>query len=199
MQFSRLSGIRYPSGDIITHPYHGGTDTILDTKGKVKQEYWEAKKRGIEVDLGLDRFHGDLQVMKSAMEQGFLPDYISTDQSMVNIDSICFDLPTTVSKVLWAGMSLTEALARCTVSPAAKMGKQDDIGSMKVGASADIALFELDTGGGHEFTDFFGNTVTAEQRLIPCMTIRRGKILKPVSRSTETLDCLRRGNPWTRE
>lgn len=43
-------------GDIITHPYHGGERTILDEKGRVRPEFWEAKQRGIEVDVGLDRF-----------------------------------------------------------------------------------------------------------------------------------------------
>lgn len=43
-------------GDIITHPYHGAERTILDEKGRVRPEFWEAKQRGIEVDVRLDRF-----------------------------------------------------------------------------------------------------------------------------------------------
>ena len=182
-------------GDIITHPYHGGQKTILDEKGQVRQEYWEARKRGIEVDLGLDRFHGDLDIMKRALDQGFYPDYISSDLAMVNLYSITFDLPTTVSKVIAAGLPLTAALARCTYSPALKMGKEKEIGSIREGAPADIAVFQMATGD-HVFEDFFNHKMNAKERLVPFMTIRNGEILEPVTRVTETLDCLNRGNPW---
>ena len=183
-------------GDIITHPYHGGEGPILDDNGRVKPEYWEARKRGIEVDLGLDRFHCDLDIMKRAMEQGFLPDYIGTDLAMTNINSIVFDLPTTVSKVMAGGMSLTDALSRCTAAPAAKIGKADELGCIREGRVADVALFEIGTEG-YTFEDFFGNTIQGKERLIPRMTIRKGEILQPVTRTTEVLDVFNRGNPWT--
>ena len=107
-------------GDIITHPYHGGASTILDDDGRIRPEYWEARRRGIEVDLGLDRFHGDLAIMRAAFEQGFLPDYISTDLAATNLNSIVFDLPTTIAKVVACGMPLADAIARSTIGP----GKQ---------------------------------------------------------------------------
>ena len=93
-------------GDIITHPYHGGKKTILDERGQVRPEFWEAKQRGIEVDVGLDRFHGNLAVAKSALEQGFSPDYISTDLATPNPHHIVYDLPTTVSKFVALGLPL---------------------------------------------------------------------------------------------
>ncbi len=182
-------------GDIITHPYHGGQKTILDESGRVRQEYWEARQRGIEVDLGLDRFHGDLDIMKRALEQGFHPDYISSDLAMVNLHSITFDLPTTVSKVVATGLSLTEALARCTYAPALKMGREKEIGCIREGAPADIAIFDMETDD-HIFEDFFNHKIKAKERLLPFMTIRKGEILEPVTRITQTLDCLNRGNPW---
>ena len=180
---------------MITHPYHGGEGPILDDNGRVKPEYWEARKRGIEVDLGLDRFHCDLDIMKRAMEQDFLPDYIGTDLAMTNINSIVFDLPTTVSKVMAAGMSLTEALSRCTIAPAVKIGKADELGRIEEGRVADVALFEIGTDG-YTFEDFFGNAIQGKEKLIPRMTIRKGEILKPVTRTTEVLDVFNRGNPW---
>ena len=184
-------------GDIITHPYHGGQNTILDENDQVREEYWEARKRGIEVDLGLDRFHGDLNIMKKALEQGFYPDYISSDLAMVNLYSITFDLPTTVSKVVASGLSLTEALTKCTYAPAMKMGREKEMGCIRERAPADIAIFEIGTDD-HMFEDFFDHKIRAKERLLPFMTIRNGEILDPVTRITETLDCLKRGNPWGR-
>ena len=183
-------------GDIITHPYHGGEKTILDEKGQVRSEYREARQRGIEVDLGLDRFHGDLGIMKLALEQEFEPDYISSDLAMTNLHSITFDLPTTVSKVVASGLSLTEALAKCTYAPAAKMGRQKEIGCIRKGGLADIGIFALVTDD-YTYEDFFNNKLRAKERIVPFMTIRKGEILQPLTRTTETLDCLNRGNPWS--
>jgi dihydroorotase len=183
-------------GDSITHPYHGGKKTILDERGRVRSEYWEARKRGIEVDLGLDRFHGDLDIMKRALEQGFQPDYISSDLATTNLHSITYDLPTTVSKVIASGLSLTEASAKCTYAPAAKMGREKEIGCIRKGAPADIAIFDVRTDD-HVFEDFFSHKVKAKERIVPFMTIRKGEILEPLKRITETLDSLNQGHPWS--
>ena len=182
-------------GDIITHPYHGGEKTILDEKGQVRPEYWEARQRGIEVDLGLDRFHGDLNIMKRALEQGFQPDYISSDLAMTNLHSITFDLPTTVSKVVASGLSLAEALAKCTHAPAVKMGRGKEIGCIQEGGLADIGIFAVVTDD-YTFEDFFGNRLKAKERIAPFMTIRKGEVLEPLTRTTEILDSLNRGCPW---
>jgi dihydroorotase len=182
-------------GDIITHPYHGGEKTLLNDRNEIRPEYWEVRRRGIEVDLGLDRFHGDLNVMRIALEQGFEPDFISSDLAMTNLHSITFDLPTTVSKVIAAGLPLPDALAKCTLGPACKLGREDEIGDLREGALADVAIFEV-AKDDHVFDDFFGNRLPARERLIPHLTIRQGEILEPVTRTTETLDCLRRTNPW---
>jgi dihydroorotase len=182
-------------GDIITHPYHGGAKTILDEKGRVRPEYWEAKKRGIEVDLGLDRFHCDLTIMQQAVELGFHPDYISTDLAMTNLRSIVYDLPTTVSKVIASGISMTEALTKCTYAPALKMGKEQEIGLIREGAPADIAIFDIKTDD-HAFEDYFGHVIRGRERLVPFMTMRKGEILQKNDRTTEVLDVFNRGNPW---
>lgn len=179
-------------GDIITHPFHGGNGTILNNKGKIRQIYWEAKNRGIEVDLGLDRFHGDLNIMKAALEQGFIPDYISTDLAMPNLHHIVFDLPTTVSKFLAFGMPLEEILARCTFAPAKKIKKADQIGLLQKGLDADIAIFDK-VFDDFTFEDYFGNVIQAKERILPYMTLSKGQILKPNQRTTDTLNCVFKG------
>jgi dihydroorotase len=183
-------------GDVITHPYHGGKETILDEKGQVRSEFWEAKQRGIEVDVGLDRFHGNLAVMKSALEQGFFPHYISTDLAMPNLHHIVYDLPTTVSKFVALGLPLVEALAKCTYAPAVKMGKENEIGCIREGSVADIAIFDVVTED-YVFEDFFDNKIKAKERILPFMTIRKGEVLEPNTRITETLDCVFKDKaPW---
>jgi dihydroorotase len=179
-------------GDIITHIYHGGNETILDARGKIRPEFLEARRRGIEFDVGLDRFHGDLTVMRKAIEQDFLPNYISTDLAMPNLNHITYDLPTTVSKFIALGLPLTEALERCTYAPAYRMGREREIGVLSSGSIADVAIFEL-ASEGWVFEDFFGNTMEGYLRLKPVMTIRKGEILQAFPRKTETLDCIFKG------
>jgi len=133
--------------------------------------------------------------MKLALEQGFQPDYISSDLAMTNLHSITFDLPTTVSKIVASGLSLAEALTKCTYAPAAKMGREKEIGCIQKGGLADIAIFDMPTDD-YTFEDFFNNKLKAKERIVPFMTIRKGEILEPLTRTTETLDCLNRGNPW---
>jgi dihydroorotase len=183
-------------GDIITHPYHGGDDTILDGEGRVRPEFWEARQRGIEVDVGFDRFHGDFSVIRLALDQGFSPDYISTDLAAPNLHNLVFDLPTTVSKFVALGMPLGEALARCTYGPALKLTKEREIGWLQEGSLADIAIFDLVTDD-FVYEDYFGNRVNSRERILPHLTLRKGEVLERNSRKTETLDCVLTGKePW---
>lgn len=183
-------------GDIITHPYHGGTTNILDAEGRIRPEYWAARERGIEVDLGLDRFHGLLPIMKACVAQGYYPDYISTDLTTTNRHTIVFDMPTTMSKLMACGMSLEEVFARATIDPAAKLGLADRIGALREGADADIALFRLEAGE-FSFHDYDGHTVTSGQRLTAELTLRRGERMVRPDRETELPDFLNIDNPWS--
>jgi dihydroorotase len=174
-------------GDIITHPYHGGELTMLDGAGRVRPEFREARELGIEVDVGMDRFHCDLGVMQRALQQGYEPDYIGSDVVIPSLTHIVFDLPTTISKFLAAGMPLEDALYKCTAAAANKIGLRDDLGLIREGGRADLALFEL-VQDGHVYQDYFGNSLPSTERLLPVLTINQGEVLGPVSRKTESFD-----------
>lgn len=176
-------------GDILTHIYHGGDGGLLDANGRVKDEYWEAKNMGLMMDVGLDRFHADLNVMKAGLDQGFEPDFISTDLSMVNIRHITRDLPTTVSRFLALGMPLETALQKCTYAPAKKLGKLKQFGMIEVGADADLAIISLSDEKA-EFEDLFGHSVSGTAKLAPELTISKGKVLPPCDRPTYCLDAV---------
>ena len=175
----------------------GNLRKLLNVTWEEFRKRWEEGARGIEEpEFGLDRFHGNLAVAKSALEQGFLPDYISTDLATPNLHHIVYDLPTTVSKFVALGLPLVEALAKCTYAPAAKIGRENEIGCNREGGIADVAIFDVVTQD-HVFEDFFENTFKAKERMLPFMTIRKGEILEPNPRTTETLDCVFKGtSPW---
>ncbi len=76
------------------------------------------------------------------------------------------------------------------------MAKEKEIGCIREGGIGNIAIFDVVTQD-HVFEDFFENTVKAKERMFPFMTIRKGEILKPNPRTTETLDCVFNGkSPW---
>ena len=179
-------------GDIVTHTYHGGRQTILDEAGRVREEVWEARRRGILFDVGLDRFHGDFKVIRAALEQGFTPHSISTDLAMPNLHHLTIDLPTTITKFTALGLPLEEALRGCTSRTAQKIGLGTELGSMEAGKVADIALFRLEEGDwGYE--DYFGNSVRSARRLTPVMTLKAGEVLAPLQRKTESWDFVYQG------
>jgi len=161
------------AGDIVTHTYHGGKDSILDAKGLVRRDVADARARGVLFDVGLDRVHSSFAVIRPALEQGFYPDFISTDLAVVN-RHVTVDMPTTISKFLALGLPLEEAIHRSTATAAMTIGKTSVAGALRVGTPADIGIFELEEGD-FEYKDTYGNSVKAQRRLAPRETFIDGR------------------------
>lgn len=127
-------------GDVITYCFHNDLDCLVED-GRIKAEVWEAREKGILFDIGhgMNSFHFD--VAEVAIANGFLPDTISTDQYIRHVDSNPqHDLPRTLSKLLAAGMTEADALARITVHPAEFLGLSGEVGTLAPGACADLAV-----------------------------------------------------------
>ena len=177
-------------GDIVTHIYHGGSDTLLDEGGRVRDEFTEARARGILFDVGLDRVHTDFEVARRAISQGFGPHFLSTDLTTSN-RHITEDMPTTISKFVGLGLGLEEALEKSTLAPAKVLGRADEFGALREGMAGDIGIFEI-RNGEQSFGDTYGHTITTGERLMPWRTIRNGVLLSPVLRPSERYDFMLR-------
>jgi dihydroorotase len=177
-------------GDIITHIYHGGSDTLLDEGGRIRDEFTEARARGIFFDVGLDRVHTDFEVARRAISQGFDPHFLSTDLTTSN-RHITEDMPTTISKFVGLGLGLEEALEKSTLAPARVLGRTDEFGALREGMAGDIGIFEI-RNGEQSFCDTYGHTMTTGARLMPWRTIRNGTLLSPVLRTSERYDFMLR-------
>jgi dihydroorotase len=164
-------------GDIVTHCYHGRNHGIMgQEKQFVLKEVVEAQKAGIVFDCAHGRSHFNFRMIEKALEQGFLPDTISTDLTATSASrGPVWDLPTTMTKLLHFGMSLEEIVRRATATPARIMGYAGTVGTLKPGANADVAVFEL-RDGAFELRDSDGNTVTAKRRLLAQTTIKDGRV-----------------------
>ncbi len=78
-----------------------------------------------DVGHGCSSFAWD--IYRPAIEQGFDIDTISTDLHRLSVDGPVFDLPTTMSKFLHAGHSLSAVVAAVTSRPAEVLARADDL------------------------------------------------------------------------
>src|SRR6266513_528461 len=164
-------------GDIVTHCYHGRAHGIMgQEKQLILKEVVEAQRHGIIFDCAHGRNHFSFPMIEKALDQGFLPDTISTDLTFTSATKgPVWDLTTTMSKLLHFGMSLDDIVERVTAAPAKIMGYEGTLGTLRPGANADIALIERRPGN-FELKDSDGNIITAKERLITRMTLKDGRV-----------------------
>ena len=164
-------------GDIVTHCYHGRNHGIMgQEKQFVLKEVVEAQRAGVIFDCAHGRSHFNFRMIEKALDQGFLPDTISTDLTTTSAtQGPAWDLPTTMTKLLHFGMPLDEIVRRATAVPARIMGYAGTVGTLKPGANADVSVFEL-RDGSFELRDTDGDTITAKRRLLAQMTVKDGRV-----------------------
>ena len=162
-------------GDVVTHSFNSHPNGLLDASGKLVPEILEARRRGVLIDVGHGAGSFSFDVMEKCLAEHFLPDTISSDLYSANINGPVYDLPTTLSKFLMLGLDLGEVVERATVHAARVFNFGAEIGTLKPGAEADIAVFELQEGA-FTFTDSDGKTRTGRQRLAPVATVRGGRL-----------------------
>ncbi|MBV8167995.1 MAG: amidohydrolase family protein, partial [Alphaproteobacteria bacterium] len=165
-------------GDIITHCFHGGDHGIMGPeKQLLLKEVVEAQRNGVIFDCAHGRSgHFSFPLIEKALDQGFLPDTISSDLTFGGATrGPVFDLATTMSKLMHFGVSLDEVVLRATLRPAQILGMENEVGSLAPGARADVAVFEL-RDEPVELHDSDGHSVMAKRRLINHLTLRGGRV-----------------------
>ena len=165
-------------GDIFTHAFSYGPtvrETVVDENGKVKPFVFAAQKRGIVFDVGHGGGAFSWRQAVPAMQQGFLPNVISTDLHAESMNSGMKDMSNVMSKFLNMGMSLKDVILRSTWNPA-NVIKRTDLGNLSVGSDADVAVFNLRKGD-FGFLDVRKTKLKGTQKLEAELTIRAGKIV----------------------
>ena len=162
-------------GDMITHSYTPLEQGILDADGKVRAVVREARERGVLFDLGHGSGSFTFETARKAMEQGFLPDTISTDVYYSNVDGPVKDLPTTMGKFLALGLPIEEVLSRVTTAPAKAMGRPD-LGALREGGPADLAVLSLQEGR-FGYIDSRKQVVEGPWKIECELTVCRGQLI----------------------
>lgn len=168
----------FQKGDIFCHAFEGTGNHLLGTEGKVVQEAWKARERGVIFDAANGRSNFSYAVAKEALQEGFLPDVISSDSTSYNFNlpEKVKNLPFIMSKYLNMGMTLPQIIERVTAIPAKLMGMQGEIGTLAPGASGDVTICKL-VEQEVVFRDSLNTVHYGTKVLVPVMTILKGSVV----------------------
>jgi dihydroorotase len=166
-------------GDILTHCYSGapnlaGAFTNIVQDGTIIPAALAAKQRGAIFDIGHGGGSFDYTVAEAAIAQGAPPDTISSDIHVFSGNTPGMPYLTWVmSKFLGLGYSLEQVVAMATVAPAKVIGRLPKLGTLQIGAPADVSILEL-IEGPVTFVDTRNNTRAGRAYLKPVQTVTAG-------------------------
>lgn len=165
-------------GDIVTHIFNGHENNLLDWDRKVLPEVRAAAERGVALDVGMATEHMDFQVARAALAQGLLPDTLSTDLFAAPRGVPCYSLLEVMSIFLALGLKVEDVVRMTTANAARAIGKGGELGSLRVGAEADVTVLRL-AQGSFSFTDWRHQELQAQRRIEAVLTVRQGEVFRP--------------------
>ncbi len=174
-------------GDIVTHCFQGKGaegETVTDSRGKLLPEVIEARERGVVMDVGHGGRSFRWEIAEAALAEGFLPDVISTDLHAYNLHGPLFGMDTTLTKFLYLGLPLEKAVECVTAAPARTIGRPE-LGTLRVGSPADLALFSIRSEPVELWDTHLGKR-TWDRRLRVSGTVRGGVLYRPAELEVET-------------
>lgn len=164
-------------GDIFEHVYQGVKNTILDENGKLYECVQKSRENGILFDTGEGRKHADFDIMLSAMTQGFVADFCSTDLVLNSaFRRPIFSLPNLMSRYICMGIPIQQVVQMTTQNPAKLMNMEGEIGCLSIGSYADISIFKM-INCKQTYKDWKGSSFVANKLLKSEMTIKDGDIV----------------------
>ena len=164
------------TGDILTHTFHASFRfPIFDHRGAVWQKLWDAKERGVYLDIGHGARGFAFRTMEKALELGLKPDTISTDVHVGNVDGPVYDMPTTMSKMLALGVPLAEVIDMSTRIPARALAQEKELGSLSPGTVADVVVSNVETGS-FTYLDVLHEKRVATEKITPETVIFSGNV-----------------------
>src|SRR5207342_2419678 len=166
-------------GDVLTHAYSGapniaGVFTNIVQDGRLLPAALSAKQRGVIFDVGHGGGSFDYTVAEAAIAGGCGPDTISSDIHVFSGNTPGMPYLTWVmSKFLNMGFTLEQVVGMATTNPAKVINRAPKLGTLQVGAPADVAIMEL-VEGDVSFVDTRNNIRTGRAYLKPVQTVTAG-------------------------
>ncbi len=166
-------------GDVLTHCYSGapniaGDATNIVQDGKLLPAALAAKRRGVIFDVGHGGGSFDYTIAEAAIAQGCPPDTISSDIHVFsgNTPGMPY-LPWVMSKFIGMGYTLDQVVGMATAAPARVIGRVPKLGTLQIGAPADLSIMEI-VEGAVSFVDTRSNRRDGKMHLRPAGTVVGG-------------------------
>ncbi len=172
--FEELVTKRLRPGDMYTHMYLGPVP-IFDDQGRVRPYLHEARKRGVKFDVGHGGGSFRWNQAIPAIEQGWVPDSISTDLHIGSMNRAMKNMLNLMSKILNQDVSLYDVIKMSTLNPAMQI-KRPELGNLSVGSEADVAVLRLDRER-FGFLDVGNARFTGDKLLVGELTLRGGRVV----------------------
>jgi len=163
-------------GDVCTHYLTSRKNNILGVQaypgGKLIPQVFEARKRGVILDVARGRNHVGFPQMQATVEAGLLPDTISTDLTHPSSANLYYSPMMIATQFMSFGVPFEECLKQMTVNPARVM-RRPELGKLEVGGIGDATLLKFEEG---DFTlsDVDGRTRKTNKRLVAVGVVRAG-------------------------
>jgi dihydroorotase len=162
-------------GDVLSHCFHGKKSSLWNDSGHPIEALRRAMERGVILDVAHGAASFDHQVARRAIASGYRDIVISTDLHVRNIQGPVYDLPSTMTKLMDCGMTLTEVIAGVTKIPATILGLDE---WCRIVPELDRAtLFKVRPGDDEKdvrFFDSYGHSMNPEWVIEPIMSIVHG-------------------------
>jgi len=166
------------AGDILSHIYTGRPGAVVGADNRVVPELYAAVKRGVLLDVGHGRSNISFAVARRLLEEGILPDIISSDLIARHVGAPSYgSLTEVMSQFLALGLSLGQVVRMTTVNPARALGLEDRLGSLAVGRLADLTVLEA-VEGDWPWVDTEGQRLQGRMVLVPALTVKGGRLIR---------------------
>ena len=153
---------RLRPGDIITHCFRPFPNAPLGPRREVRQEIFEARRRGVIFDLGHGAGSFAFDTARGMLDAGFLPDVLSSDIHSLSVNGPAFDILSIMSKFLCLGVGLNDLIRSATAAAALAM-RRSDLGTLTPGSTGDAAILRVEEGE-FDFVDTVGERLRGTRR-----------------------------------
>jgi len=156
--------LRLRPGDVLTHCFRPFPNSPVSGQGAVKTAVLEARQRGVLFDVGHGKGSFSFKVARAMLDAGFMPDTISSDVHILNLEGPVFDQATTLSKFLSLGASLTDVV-RATTANAAAAIRRPELGTLRPGSAGDATIFTVKDGS-FTYVDSTDERMTGNKKIL---------------------------------
>ena len=155
---------RLRPGDVLTHCFRPFPNTPVTGQGAIKSSVLAARARGVLFDVGHGMGSFAFKTARAMLAADFVPDTISSDIHVLNLNGPVFDQATTLSKFLCLGLPLADVIRATTVNAAAAI-RRPELGSLRPGCVGDATVFAVKDGR-FDYVDVVGEVLTGDRKIV---------------------------------